>query len=187
MIGVYTGPRHAGKTTRLAAFCREWRAAGRGVDGFLSPSRTVRHGKDEEPAGYDLFEIKTEIVRPFLRREGTPDAGLTSGGGPGGERIGPWILLPDGLTRAREIIRRASPDDLLVVDEFGPLELQGGGVRVALDEALKTPGRRALVVVREELRGAFLETYGAAGAKTYEARHPGVGEDLTRDLFGGAR
>ena len=183
MIGVYTGPRHAGKTTRLAALCREWRAAGRRVDGFLSPA--VRDGKDGEPAGYDLFEIKTEIARPFLRREGLPEARRTSREGPDGERIGPWRVLPDGLARAREIIRLAPPDALLVVDEFGPLELRGGGVRREFDEALRAPGRRVLVVVREALRGAFLETYGAADTKIYEAYQPGAGEDLTRDLFGG--
>ncbi len=182
MIGVYTGPRHSGKTTRLAALCREWRAAGRAVDGYLSPA--VRDGRDGSPSGYDLFEIKTEAVRPFLRREDAEAGGRAHGAEPDGERVGRWVFVPAGLARAVDIIRSASVRDLLVVDEFGPLELRGGGVRPALDEALLIPGRRALVVVREALREAFLETRPAAGAIVYEAGRPGVGEDLARDFFG---
>ncbi len=183
MIAVYTGPRHSGKTTRLAALCREWRAAGRRVDGFLSPA--VLDKRDEPPAGYDLFEIKTEAVCPFLRRV-PPGTYPLSSLWAAGERQGRWVLVPDGLARAAEIIRGAAPDDLLVVDEFGPLELRGGGVRPAFDEALRAPGRRVLVVVREALRGKFLKTYAGFQLATYDALQPGAGEDLTRDLFGGA-
>jgi len=276
MIAVYTGPRHSGKTTRLAALCREWRAAGRRVGGFLSiavrkgglessfsaPGSDGRDGgaglsgragleaslsealsdemrgqtdgdpfvvRAEGPAGYDLLEIKTAASYPFLRRADTvPAAGdlrtndraedraedrrhalipflslngmrtrppsslpcsrhsLVARPGESRESAGRWIFVPGGLARAREIIRFSSPDDLLVVDEFGPLEFRGGGVRPAFDEALRAPGRRVLVVVREALWRGFLESYNEFSPKTYDALQPGAEKDLTRDLFGDA-
>ena len=130
--------------------------------------------------GYNLFEIKQGSERPFIRLAGSAADDAA------GERHGRWVFVPDGLARAVEIIRCASPDDLLVVDEYGPLEFRGGGLRPAFDEALRAPGRRVLIVVREALGRAFLESYSEFDPKTYHALQPGAGEDLTRDFFGDA-
>lgn len=168
--------------------------------GGLEPSFTAPrlYGRDGEagfggrtgsPAGYDLYEIQREASYPFLRRADAASAtrsrhSFDARPGESRESVGRWIFIPGGLARAAAIIRRASPADLLVVDEFGRLELEGGGVRAALDEALGVPGRRAIIVVRGELRAAFRAAYPAAGAKAYDVRRPGVEDEITRDFFG---
>ena len=72
-----------------------------------------------------------------------------------GVAVGDYRLDPEALAWGREIISRAVPCDLLVIDEVGPLEVeQGQGWAIALD-VLRT-GRfgLALVVVRPELINA---------------------------------
>lgn len=57
-----------------------------------------------------------------------------------------------GLEKGRRAIVEAARSgcDPVIVDEFGPLEMSGGGLRPAVDEALHL-GSRLLVVVRESL------------------------------------
>ena len=68
------------------------------------------------------------------------------------ERAGQWAILQDALDKGREAIREAVREryDLVVVDEFGTLELQGKGFRPAVDE-LARGGMAGLLVVRKEI------------------------------------
>jgi nucleoside-triphosphatase THEP1 len=141
MVLVLSGPVHAGKTTFLERVLPLWSARGLGCAGFLSPAMTDEDGE----TGYDLFEISTGRRQPYLRRHG----------GPGAERIGPYVFVPEALERARTIIRDPGPSGLLVVDEVGPLELRGGGLWPALRDALAAPGPTPLLVVRRDILGDF--------------------------------
>lgn len=137
MVLVLSGPVHGGKTTFLERSLPLWADRGLSCSGFLSPAVADANGEK----GYDLVEIGTDRRWPYLRRQGDP----------GGERIGPYVFVPGALGRARSIIRDAAPAGLLVVDEVGPFELRGGGLWAALREALMSPGRTLLLVVREEI------------------------------------
>jgi nucleoside-triphosphatase THEP1 len=137
MVLVLTGPVHGGKTTYLGEACRRWSDRGLSCAGFLSPAVTGDGGE----TGYDLVELPGPLRRPYLRRSGPP----------GAERIGPFTFVPAALRRAREILRDPRPADLLVVDEVGPLELQGGGLWPALQEALRRPRQTVLLVVRDTI------------------------------------
>lgn len=171
MIHVLAGPIHSGKTTLLATSCRAWRTAGFRFDGFLSP--TVRTGEGIE--GYDLFDLSAETKIPFLRREGQPDW----------ERSGSFFFRPEALARAHAIIRRVPEDVVLIVDEFGPLELRGGGLRPALNDVLGRPGHKALLVVREDILEDFARQFGETSlAGIYPSILPYAGELMTRGLFG---
>ena len=66
--------------------------------------------------------------------------------------IGDWLLFADSLERASNCIVEASRQlcDLVVIDEFGPLEANGLGLRTAIDSVLQSRCR-TLVVVREQL------------------------------------
>jgi len=173
-IHVLAGPIHAGKTTLLAASCRAWRSAGFRFDGFLSP--TVLAGERIE--GYDLVDLRTEARIPFLRREGEPEW----------ERSGSFFFRPEALAQAHAIIRRAPEDEVLVVDEFGPLELRGGGLRPALNEVFGRPGHQALLVVRQDILENFVRQFGETSiAGIYPSFLPSASELMTRGLFGERR
>ena len=171
MIHILAGPLHSGKTTLLTASCQAWQKAGFRFEGFLSP--TVWDGDRIE--GYDLVDLRAEKRIPYLRREGEEEW----------ERSGSFFFLPDALAQAQAIIRRAPEAEVLIVDEFGPLELRGGGLRPALDDVLGRPGHKVLLVVREDILEDVVRQFGEASiAGIYLVSLPDAGELMTRGLFG---
>ncbi len=126
--------------------------------------------------GYDLAEIGTGRLRPYLRREGEP----------GVERIGPYVFVPATLERARGIIRDAGSSGLLIVDEVGPLELRGGGLWPALRDALPRPAVTILLVVREEILGELTAALAPIVPVVFGVRDPSLRERLEAHLFGKA-
>ncbi len=170
MVLVLSGPVHGGKTTFLERSLPLWADRGLSCSGFLSPAVADANGEK----GYDLVEIGTGRRWPYLRRQGNP----------GAERIGPYVFVPGALARARSIIRDAGPAGPLVVDEVGPLELGGGGVWTALREALASPGRTLLLVVREAILEDFAVRLAPAVPRVFDVREPGVRERLEERLAG---
>ncbi|MCX7717929.1 MAG: DUF2478 domain-containing protein [Candidatus Sumerlaeaceae bacterium] len=78
-----------------------------------------------------------------------------------GQVVGSWLLFDSGLGRAAAAITQAvkASCDLVVVDEFGPLELDGRGLRAAVDQAVAA-GAPLLLVVRETLVEPVRHLYG---------------------------
>lgn len=161
MVLVLTGPVHGGKTTYLGEACRRWSAHGLSYAGFLSPAVTGADGQ----TGYDLLELPGPFRRPYLRRHGPA----------GAERTGPFTFVPAALERARAILRDPRPADLLVVDEVGPLELQGGGLWPALRDAIGRPQRTVLLVVRDTIADGLAAAIAPLVPIYFDVRDP---EDL---------
>jgi nucleoside-triphosphatase THEP1 len=158
MVLVLTGPVHGGKTTFLERSLSVWTARGLALSGFLSPAAANAPGGP----GYDLLEIATGRRRPYLRRQGPP----------GAERVGPYVFVPGSLERARFLIRGSAPASLLVVDEVGPLELDGGGLWPALREALGRQDRTLLLVAREEVVGGLRAAIAPLVPIVFDVRDP---------------
>lgn len=169
MLLILTGPVHSGKTSRLKGFVEEWRARGMAVDGYLSPAVF----SSERRLGYDWLDLRTGESAPFLRRTGEE----------GWEKVGPFFLVPSTLEKAREKILFCDPHSLLIVDEAGPLEIQGGGVWPALVRALAEPSRRILVVVRETILREFRRISPVPPRSEFSIED----RDLGRSLFSAVR
>ena len=84
---------------------------------------------------------------PFLQREESEELRA-------GKYIwaGQWLILQSALDRGEKSILTAVQGDydLVVIDEFGKLELQGQGFRAATDE-LAHAGKAGILVAREEI------------------------------------
>lgn len=139
---ILTGAVHSGKTTFLKSIVAEARKRSIPVDGYLSPAAWEQGSR----IGYDLLTLPEEKLFPFMRTESRPDA----------ERVGPYYLVPETLAMARDILGSASSKTLVIVDEIGPLELEGRGVWPALEESLRQPPRKLVLTIREPLVEAFL-------------------------------
>jgi nucleoside-triphosphatase THEP1 len=157
MIKILTGPVGGGKTTFLKSAVGLLRERGILPDGYLS--ERVMDGTIV--SGYDLADLRSGGRRPFLRRRDREE----------GPKIGPYALNPDTLAEAEEIIGRSRPAELLIIDELGRLELEGGGVWPAAASIFADPLRTCLVVVREALLDDF-RTRWPAGIEISVVRLP---------------
>ena len=170
MVLILSGPVHGGKTTFLELSLPRWAARGVRPCGFLSVPAADGQGRK----CYDLLEVRTGRRLPYLRREGET----------GAERAGPFSFVPGTLELARALIRGAKPDEILVVDEAGPLELRGGGLWPELRKVLADPARRSLVVVREEILEDFAAALAPAVPLVLDVRDPNAGKLMDGYLFG---
>ncbi|HUS82250.1 MAG TPA: nucleoside-triphosphatase, partial [Dehalococcoidia bacterium] len=132
-----TGSPGCGKTAFCQRVIDSARLDGSTVGGVLAPAVCF----DGIPIGADAIDLAT--------RESAPIARLASGDASfAGDANRPVIMRP-GLDLARAALERAVRQrfELIVVDEFGPLELAGGGIRQEAVDAWNC-GREVLLVVR---------------------------------------
>ena len=171
MVILLTGPVHSGKTTRVGLLVDELKAKDVPAAGYLS--RAVIEGG--AIAGYDLAVIGTGERTPFLRRPPGEGAGSPE------LAAGSFRFVPAGLERAREIVRRSRPEEILFIDEVGPAELAGRGVWPALEAVVGDPERMILLVVRESLIESVRERLPAPStAVSFD--EGGVGERLLEEM-----
>ncbi len=154
-IVVLSGESGCGKTTLCARVAALARAQGLWVAGVLTPSRLV----DGRKVSLDVEDVRTTQRRPLAEACAAPQqSSADSAGGPATES---WRFYADGLAWGTEVLRHATPCDVLIIDELGPLELvRGQGWVIGLDVLRGGRYRLALVAVRPSLLLRFGERPG---------------------------
>ncbi len=146
-IVLLTGESGVGKTTYCTRIITYARKQGLTVTGLLTPSRSRRGRK----IALDVQDIRTGQSRPLAEEAGAAR----------GPTIGKWQFHSESLDWGAEILRRATPCDLLLIDELGPLELTRNlGWTVALDVLRAGKYRVAAIVVRSKLLPALQKQIG---------------------------
>jgi nucleoside-triphosphatase THEP1 len=173
IIFVLTGAVHSGKTSRLTRVVDELRKAGVELGGYLSQVAKIK-GKI---VGYDLHGLGDGQVIPFIRKRGEKNW----------EKIGSYYFLPSGLSRSKVLIGGCSDNDLLIVDEIGPLELQRQGVWPVLKDVIARPSTFALLVIRRSILDDFLKLLPRRGVMVFDAGEEDAHERLIQEILGKAR
>lgn len=141
-----SGTRGTGKTTWCSRVVAEARANGLGVAGVLSPH--VLH--DGVRVAIDLLDVTTGERHRLASRRDPAAAPPTPPAAPLPRAH--WIFDRATLVWGNEVLDRAGPTDLLVIDELGVLEF---GHDEGLASGLRRTDERAYgtacVVVRPEL------------------------------------
>ena len=142
---LWTGKKHSGKTTSVTNLVEIARGEGFNVAGLLAPALY----SDGELLGFDAFDLQNETRAPLAKRN--TDAGKT-------ER---FTFLPEGLKLGNAALSATAVKsaDLVIVDEFGPLELDGRLWRENVDSLLASSSALILLVVRQELADAVRRVY----------------------------
>lgn len=166
---LWTGPTHSGKTTAARGLIEHLRMEGFTVAGLLAPA--VYEGGIL--AGFDALDISTGRRCALLRRRQ---------GGAG--EAGPFAFNNDGLPAGRAALtcEAAKRADLVVVDEFGPLELGGGGWRGAVDSLAGSAAGMILLVVRDRIAEQARQTYAALDPVLIGAAEPDAMEAVVEIL-----
>jgi nucleoside-triphosphatase THEP1 len=164
MIFVMTGSIHSGKTTRLMDLTQD--LTGKGIDysGYLSLS--VR--KLDRVDGYNMFELPGGNVYPFLRRSCRVCK----------EKAGPFGLIPETLALAQNMIRNFRQGTVGIVDEVGPLELEGGGVWPALKTVISKPGIDMIWVIRKSILEQWKINLASIPIRTFDFQDRALFEEI---------
>jgi nucleoside-triphosphatase len=142
MLVIVTGPSGSGKTTLCQGVLARARARQLDCAGVLSPARFL----DGCKVGIDLLDVRRGEVRPLAEADQEP----------GPVRTTAYRFHPETLAWGAVVIDAATPCDLLLIDELGPLELaRGEGWVGALDVLRLGRFRLAVVAVRPTLLDAF--------------------------------
>jgi nucleoside-triphosphatase len=153
---IVSGPAHCGKTSLVAALLPRLAQQGRRVAGILAEG----HWRDNRRSGFTLIDLCSG------RR--TPLAGLMVDAGP---QDFPYELNPKGLTAGRRAL--SSEDcfdaDLVVVDEIGSLEVNGGGWAECLPVLLKRSGLAHLWVVQSRWLESVCAKWGLSPCAIIDA------------------
>lgn len=134
---LWTGKRHSGKTTGAARLVRAASAKGYSVAGLVAPAVY----RDSTLIGFDAVDLGSGQHAALARDNGN------------GGTTGRFEFLAEGLRLGNASLSPASTNsvDLVVVDEFGPLELNRQGWRQSVDMLVQSSEALILLVVRGEL------------------------------------
>ena len=143
-LWVISGERGTGKTSFCQKLVQQATQSKWDVAGMLSPAVIVQGGK----VAIDAVDLRSGMQRRLAQRV-RQDL-------PGSTQTGTWHFDDEVLAWGNEVFKKATPCDLLVVDELGPLELerQQGWV-AALDAIHSRAYRLCLLVLRPELIAVF--------------------------------
>ena len=133
---ILTGEVRSGKTRLLVEAAKILKNSGLRLNGLACPE----HREGAAHNGYDGLNVRSGDTFALARIDGDP----------GWERSGPYYFLPLGLTLANQAITNFDQTDLTIIDEVGPLEMAGGGLRPGLDTVFRQP-KSALIVARRSL------------------------------------
>jgi len=145
-VVLWYGPKHSGKSTAAMRLVERATAEGFSVAGISAPAVF----RDSILAGYDVVDLATGL-RTALARLADRDSAETGRFAfeEEGWRLGIAALAPTATAAAA----------LVMVDEFGPLELRGRGWRSAVDKLTPAFGGILLLVVRAELTEEVTRLY----------------------------
>lgn len=142
---LWIGEKHSGKTTAATELVEATSFEGFNVAGVLAPS--IYH--NGTLVGFDILDLQNKNRAPLARRK------INKG------KTGEFIFIADGLKLGNIALSEGINEsvELVIVDEFGPLELNGGGWRKSVDSLMARNNILKLLVVRQELADTVQKLY----------------------------
>ena len=195
MLFILTGDIQTGKTRWLQETLRELEQRGVDVCGVIAPGTWIRH-EDGGRVTYEKTGIQNELlpqhdVIPFARRNDLVESGQAQAQCTQAQRAKlAWAIDDNAIERVNRHFdelasREQSAPGLLVVDEFGRLELLAGeGLSSAVRLIERGPSPRfphALIIVRAQLLDEAIERFEDCGWE--EVRPIGPDDSAKHALF----
>ncbi|MFA3782675.1 nucleoside-triphosphatase [Melioribacteraceae bacterium 4301-Me] len=142
-IYIYTGKIGTGKTTRLL----QWASAQKNIDGILQP---LIEGKRY------IYHLSTKTLKPLETNETSNSY-----------KIGKYFFNKDTFDWAKIILNQNIRKNLnwLIIDEVGPLELNGNGLEPLISELIynkKIFVGKIVLVIRESILEKAIKHYKLA-------------------------
>jgi nucleoside-triphosphatase THEP1 len=134
-----TGPREIGKTRLLLKLLDEFQDRSLRINGVISPA--VFAGS--EKIAIELMDVRLRERKRLAELRQDDSSGLMTNR---------WVFDTDTLDWGNNLFAGATPCDLLIVDELGPIELEKGqGLQNGIHAISGNEYKAAVVVIRPEL------------------------------------
>lgn len=162
-IQIITGEINTGKTTFAEKVIERYRREGKTVEGVLS------YGIHDNGVkiGFRIRDIgtgKCEILAVTPDRNGPtpPTAGVSPYPAPSPPPSAPpstgrFIFYPEAFSFAEKVIKTGCSADVLVIDELGKIEIEGGGLFPAAQWACHNCSGILILVIRTNLVSSLLD------------------------------
>jgi len=144
-----TGAVGQGKTTCVQTIVAALQRQGLAVAGLYSP-RLLQEG---ETVGYDVVDVQSGRRSRFLHIHGDP----------GMDRIGRFYIYSQGLALGKKALA-AVKAHVVVIDQIGPLEMDGGGWLEPLQRWLRVPDIKLVLTARPDLVDAMIRSWNVSRA-----------------------
>ena len=137
-LWIITGPSGCGKTNFCLDVITQAQEEGGTIGGFICPA-VFEHGKK---IGIDILDVASGEKRSLGKRSQTGEE----------TTVGCWYFDEATLDWGNQILKGLKDEEVIVIDELGPLELKDGrGYQEALRLLDEKRYRIALVVIRPSL------------------------------------
>ena len=155
-VFIITGETGSGKTTFLLKLIEELRGEVLSLAGFAALSVP-----EDDPSGsYNILDLVSGKILPLASRRFTK----------GWEQYGRFYFNPAGILMGRNILEDPMiiKNDLVVLDEIGPFELDGKIWAQSLARLLAGQTCSILLVVREQLVNQVIQQWSIKDAMVIE-------------------
>lgn len=157
-IWLITGPREVGKTRFCSHLIAEAQIKDLNVTGLLCPPKF----QENQKKAIEIEDLSTGEHYTLARLRNADDQGLMT------KR---WVFDLEVMNWGNDVLQKAVPCDVLMVDELGPLELKRGeGWQKGLTAIDSGRYKVAVVIVRPELIAIALERWPNAHVLEIPAR-----------------
>lgn len=155
-VFIITGETGSGKTTYLLKLIEVLRGKALSIAGFAALSVP-----DDGPSGsFNILDLESGKLHPLASRRFTE----------GWEQIGNFYFNPAGIRMGNSILEDPLiiNNDLIIVDEIGPFELDGKVWAKSLTQLLIGQNCSVLLVVREQLVSRVIQHWRLEDAMIIE-------------------
>jgi nucleoside-triphosphatase THEP1 len=155
-VFIITGETGSGKTTFLLKLIEELRSESLSLAGF-----TALSVPGDGPSGsFNILDLVSGKILPLASRKFTD----------GWEQHGIFFFNPAGILMGKKILEdpMMTKNDLVVIDEIGPFELDGKIWAESLTRLLTSQICSILVVVREQLVSQVIQQWSIKDAMVIE-------------------
>ncbi|MEA5077263.1 MAG: nucleoside-triphosphatase [Anaerolineaceae bacterium] len=169
---ILSGEREIGKTTLLLALKEQSQKAGFDVSGVISPAVFEAGSK----TGIDLLDLRSgKQIRLANLNKAEPDSQIATIH---------WAFDEGALQYGNEVLGRATPCDLLIVDELGPIELvRGQGWQNGIQAIESKEYKAAVIVIRPSLLDVAFSKWSDATLLTLEQKDPAQQATLVQSII----
>ena len=146
-VTIISGKKHSGKTTKLLSYISELQSNGNVCAGIVA----IGHFKDNKRCAFDLVDILGNKKQEFMTT--TPSLKF--------KKTGKFHIIPDGEKFGKTVLESETTlnADVIIIDEIGPLELEGKGWAKYLKQFLKLD-KNLVITVREQLLDDVCKEFG---------------------------